>query len=342
MPVRFVDMHSGCSDESDTSMNRSSAQTRAMERARAERFLLDHGAAEVNHPGGTLFAHLCRVADQLAMWGASGEVVLAGLCHAAYGTDGFATALLTPTKRGELVEVIGAAAEGIVYLYGSCDRDATYPLFGGTGPVAFRDRFTGAVRQADDAEVRAFLEITAANELDVLAHNEQFAARYGPALLELFTRTRDHLSRPAWAACQRALRPVAITHLDHLVLTVVDIDRSVAFYQRVLGMTPVVFGEGRSALEFGDSKINLHRAGEEIAPHAARPVPGSADLCLITTAPPEQVLAHLNVEQVQVEEGPVPRTGARGPVTSVYIRDPDENLIEIASYPAAPAAEQTD
>jgi catechol 2,3-dioxygenase-like lactoylglutathione lyase family enzyme len=136
-------------------MDRSSEQTRGMERARAERFLLDHGATEVDPPGGTLFAHMCRVAAQLAIWGAAGDAVLAGLCHAAYGTDGFATALLTPTKRDELG------------------------------------------------------------------------------------------------------------------------------------------------------------------------------------------LAHLKVAQVQVEEGPVPRSGARGPVTSVYIRDPDANLIEIASYPAPPAAEQT-
>lgn len=131
-----------------------------------------------------------------------------------------------------------------------------------------------------------------------------------------------------------------ISHLDHLVLTVADIDRALGFYQRVLGMRPVAFGGGRRALEFGSSKINLHQAGHEISPHATRPVPGSADLCLITTAPPSQVLAHLDAERVPVEVGPVPRTGARGPVTSIYVRDPDGNLIEIASYPADPAAAQ--
>jgi len=134
--------------------------------------------------------------------------------------------------------------------------------------------------------------------------------------------------------------PVAITALDHLVLTVADVDETVGFYQRVLGMRPVAFGAGRRALEFGTSKINLHQAGAEVTPHAARPVPGSADLCLITTTPPGQVLAHLSAEHVPVEDGPVPRTGARGPITSVYIRDPDDNLIEIASYPADPAAGQ--
>jgi catechol 2,3-dioxygenase-like lactoylglutathione lyase family enzyme len=131
--------------------------------------------------------------------------------------------------------------------------------------------------------------------------------------------------------------PVAISRLDHLVLTVADLDETSGFYQRVLGMRPVTFGAGRRALEFGTSKINLHRAGQEITPHASRPVPGSADLCLITTASPGEVLAHLGAQRVPVEDGPVPRTGALGPITSIYIRDPDGNLIEIASNPADPA-----
>jgi catechol 2,3-dioxygenase-like lactoylglutathione lyase family enzyme len=133
--------------------------------------------------------------------------------------------------------------------------------------------------------------------------------------------------------------PVTVISLDHLVLTVTDLDRAAGFYERVLGMRPVTFGAGRRALEFGASKINLHQAGQEIAPHAARPTPGSADLCLLTTAPPDKVLAHLGTQQVPVEDGPVPRTGARGPITSVYIRDPDGNLIEIASYPQDRAAD---
>jgi catechol 2,3-dioxygenase-like lactoylglutathione lyase family enzyme len=132
--------------------------------------------------------------------------------------------------------------------------------------------------------------------------------------------------------------PVAIARLDHLVLTVADLDETSGFYQRVLGMRPVTFGAGRRALEFGTSKINLHQAGQEISPHASCPVPGSADLCLITTTPPAQVLAHLSAQRAPVEDGPVPRTGALGPITSIYIRDPDGNLIEIASYPADPAA----
>jgi catechol 2,3-dioxygenase-like lactoylglutathione lyase family enzyme len=303
-----------------------------VDREGAERFLLEHGAAGIEHPGGTLLTHLRRVADRLTAWGAADAVVLAGLCHAAYGTDGFATALLPLNHRGELIDVIAAAAEELVYLYGSCDRDGTYPELGGAAPVAFRDRFTGAVREVDSAGVRAFLEITAANELDVFAHNENLAARHGPALLELFTRTRERLSRPAWAACQLALRPVTIGHLDHLVLTVADIQRSVEFYQRVLGITPIVFGAGRYALQFGDSKINLHRAGQEIPPHEARLMPGSADVCLIAATPLPQVIEHLRAQHVAIIEGPTTRTGACGELTSVYLRDPDGNLIEISNY----------
>jgi catechol 2,3-dioxygenase-like lactoylglutathione lyase family enzyme len=129
---------------------------------------------------------------------------------------------------------------------------------------------------------------------------------------------------------------VDITGLDHLVLTVADPAQTTAFYQRVLGMQPVTFGSGRRALRFGPSKINLHEAGREIEPHAAHPTPGSADVCLTTATPVAQVLAHLRAAGVAPEAGPVPRTGALGPITSVYFRDPDGNLIEIASYADAP------
>lgn len=124
---------------------------------------------------------------------------------------------------------------------------------------------------------------------------------------------------------------IDITGLDHLVLTVADVDATIAFYERVLGMRPVTFGEGRRALAFGASKINLHEVGREFSPHAARPVAGSADLCLLTSTPQREVLAHLAACGVPVEEGPVPRTGAQGPITSTYLRDPDGNLIEIGT-----------
>ncbi|UIP88095.1 VOC family protein [Pseudomonas phenolilytica] len=128
-----------------------------------------------------------------------------------------------------------------------------------------------------------------------------------------------------------------ISHLDHLVLTVADIETSVDFYTRVLGMQAVTFGEGRKALAFGNQKINLHQAGREFEPKAERPIPGSADLCFIVATPLEQVIAHLKAQQVAILEGPVQRTGATGPIRSVYVRDPDFNLIEL-SNPLEPSA----
>ncbi|MGS0999593.1 VOC family protein [Rhodanobacter sp. UC4451_H18] len=123
-----------------------------------------------------------------------------------------------------------------------------------------------------------------------------------------------------------------IERIDHLVLTVKDIPVTCDFYSRVLGMEVVTFGAGRKALAFGQSKINLHQQGREFEPKAAAPTPGSADLCLVTAATPHAVLAHLAACGVAVLEGPVKRTGALGPITSVYFRDPDANLIEVSSY----------
>ncbi|MBE7376981.1 VOC family protein [Pseudomonas lopnurensis] len=122
-----------------------------------------------------------------------------------------------------------------------------------------------------------------------------------------------------------------ISHLDHLVLTVADIETTVDFYTRLLGMQVVTFGEGRKALTFGNQKINLHQAGREFEPKAERPTPGSADLCFIVTTPLEEVIAHLDAQGVAVIEGPVQRSGANGPIRSVYLRDPDFNLIELSN-----------
>ena len=123
-----------------------------------------------------------------------------------------------------------------------------------------------------------------------------------------------------------------IDRLDHLVLTVADVDRTVDFYSRVLGMDPVSFGSGRRALTFGTSKINLHQVGHEFEPKAAEPTPGSADLCMISVDSLDAVLAHLAECGVSIEEGPVQRTGAAGPIMSVYFREPDGNLVEISNY----------
>jgi catechol 2,3-dioxygenase-like lactoylglutathione lyase family enzyme len=125
-----------------------------------------------------------------------------------------------------------------------------------------------------------------------------------------------------------------LIRLDHLVLTVASIDVSVSFYTRVLGMTEVAFGEGRRALAFGEQKLNLHEAGREFEPKAARPTPGSADLCFVTDEDAPTIATWLDARGVSVEEGPVKRTGALGPITSFYFRDPDGNLVELANYAA--------
>ena len=123
-----------------------------------------------------------------------------------------------------------------------------------------------------------------------------------------------------------------IDRLDHLVLTVASIEASCSFYVRTLGMAVVRFGQGRTALAFGAQKINLHLAGKEFVPHAQHPVPGSADICLITTTPLDQAMAHVRAQGVEILEGPVDRTGATGPMRSFYFRDPDGNLIEVSNY----------
>ena len=122
-----------------------------------------------------------------------------------------------------------------------------------------------------------------------------------------------------------------IDSLDHLVLTVRDVETTASFYSSVLGMDVITFAGGRKALAFGAQKINLHRHGREFEPKAEHPTPGSADLCLLTSVPLPEVIEHLSSRNVQVIEGPVQRTGATGPILSVYFRDPDRNLIEISN-----------
>ena len=123
-----------------------------------------------------------------------------------------------------------------------------------------------------------------------------------------------------------------LDRLDHLVLTVSDIDATVRFYVDVLGMEKVVFGEGRVALSFGRQKINLHQKGAEFEPKAHAATPGSADLCFIATTPLEQIIEELLARKVPIERGPVEKAGATGRIISVYLRDPDHNLIELSNY----------
>lgn len=126
-----------------------------------------------------------------------------------------------------------------------------------------------------------------------------------------------------------------VTSLDHLVLTVSDLDRAIAFYRDALGMTPEEFrpadGSVRWALKFGSQKINLHLAGKEFEPKARAPQPGSADLCFLSDTPLAEWTGQLAREAVSIEEGPVRRSGAQGPILSLYVRDPDGNLIEISN-----------
>jgi catechol 2,3-dioxygenase-like lactoylglutathione lyase family enzyme len=122
-----------------------------------------------------------------------------------------------------------------------------------------------------------------------------------------------------------------LDQLDHLVLTVSNIDATIDFYTEVLGMDTVTL-DGRKSLTFGTQTIKLHQRGHEIRPHAAHPTPGSADLCFITTTPLDEVIRYVTELRVHIEAGPVERNGAMGNLRSVYFRDPDRNLIEIANY----------
>ena len=121
-----------------------------------------------------------------------------------------------------------------------------------------------------------------------------------------------------------------IDHLDHLVLTTIDLSACKDFYTRVMGMRLETFGNGRVAFRFGNQKINVHERGYEFEPKAHLPVPGALDLCFIASISLEAVSAHLKAETWPIIEGPVLRTGATGPIRSVYVRDPDLNLIEIS------------
>ena len=121
-----------------------------------------------------------------------------------------------------------------------------------------------------------------------------------------------------------------IAGLDHLVLTTRHRERCIDFYTRVLGMRLETFGAGRIAFRFGDQKINLHEAGREFEPKAERPTPGGLDLCFLADVPLADFIRGLEAAGVPIELGPVPRTGATGPIRSVYVRDPDGNLVEVA------------
>lgn len=172
----------------------------ALDEKQALRLLESRGAATIAHPGGTLLAHLVRTSRLLERWGASPDLVAAGLCHAAYGTDGFPRALLTLDERPKLTRLIGRRAELIVYTYCSADRADLHPQLaeGHEGPVVHRDRFDGRVSEPTAALVRAFAELTFANELDLLGTSEAFAAAHGPGIARMLAPWRAHVSPAAW------------------------------------------------------------------------------------------------------------------------------------------------
>ncbi|MFC7259128.1 DUF6817 domain-containing protein [Streptomyces lutosisoli] len=172
--------------------------------SKAIALLRELGAADIEHPGGTLLAHLVRVRDRLARWEARPALQLAGLCHAFYGTDGFATALLPTDRRAELTAVIGPEAESLVHFYASCDRTASYPALADPSG-AFHDRFTGTLSTPAVQQRRDFAELTAANELDLVDENPEWRKQWGADLLDLFTGFRPLLSAHAWRDCEDIL-----------------------------------------------------------------------------------------------------------------------------------------
>lgn len=175
----------------------------AARRRRIDDFLVGAGADAIPHPGGTLRDHLHRTADLLAEWDAPGWVVDAGRLHAAYGTDGFAPALASPGDRRVVEGVVGARAERLIHLYDCCDRSESYPTLGSPDPVVV-DRWTGVHHRPPADQLRWFLELTVANELDVIAHNPAIRAEHGPSLAALFERWRPQLGTGARAAVDDA------------------------------------------------------------------------------------------------------------------------------------------
>ena len=167
-------------------------------------WLRDRGAESVPHAGGSLYEHLARVRDRLAGHGLSRDEQLAGLTHAAYGTDGFAVPLLDVADRRTLRSLIGPAAEAMVYRYGGCDRGRTWRALGATGEIW--SRFTGHVEAPTPAELRAFADLSIVNELDVYERSEEIAAKAGDYFRAVFPTWEPVASPSVMADCRRVLR----------------------------------------------------------------------------------------------------------------------------------------
>jgi hypothetical protein len=168
---------------------------------RAVAFLKSHSADQIAHINGNLLAHLEGTCHLLENWDGSISLCLAGLCHAAYGTDGFALSLLDISQRSTLEEVIGSEAERLVYFYASCDRRYLYPRIdrASSTPISFRDRFTERVFVPDRELFSSFLELTFANELELAQKDTEFRAQYGPSLFRLFRKCEHWVSEAAYS-----------------------------------------------------------------------------------------------------------------------------------------------
>ncbi|MFI2710860.1 DUF6817 domain-containing protein [Micromonospora sp. NPDC018662] len=172
---------------------------------RVRAWLRRQGAEQIAHPGGTLYAHLCRVGARLAALGCGAEAQAAGLTHAAYGTDGFDHALLDRADRAVLRDLIGVDAEELTYLYGACDRGRTWRALAETGQVV--DRFTGRVSTPDAARLRSLVDLSIVNELDVIEQDPTVADRYGSFFRDLFAAWAPLASAPVVRDAQRVLGP---------------------------------------------------------------------------------------------------------------------------------------
>ena len=169
----------------------------------ARDFLREHGAESIEHPGGTLYTHLCRVEQRLARLGAGPDLQLAGLTHAVYGTDGFTRGLLPPSERASLRSVVGETAEALVYLYGACDRDRSWPSLAGSATV--HDRFTGQLERMDASQLGPFVDLSIVNEFDVIEQNPAMLEEHGSYFGDLFARWAPVASPPVIAEARRIL-----------------------------------------------------------------------------------------------------------------------------------------
>jgi catechol 2,3-dioxygenase-like lactoylglutathione lyase family enzyme/DNA-binding NarL/FixJ family response regulator len=229
-------------------------------------------------------------------------------------------------QRGDVALAAQAEAE-LVHLIERTGPEVSALTWARGGAAGAGGRSARGSAQGRSAEAAANLVTPRERELAVLLARGPTNCQIAEALV---------IAEGLWCSdsleMDRSTMSVAIDRIDHLVLTVHDLEATATFYSRVLGMEQITFGDGRRALRFGRQKLNLHQSGHEFEPKALHPTPGAIDVCFITAEPIEQVLAHVRACEVPIELGPVERIGASGPMDSIYFRDPDGNLVEVSSY----------